>query len=189
MTSETADAAVRKITRSPAMLNEARDRLTLVTRIVGPLSREQVYACLQPALILWGPPDHGEGPAAAAADRLWLETYTRAFRNLPREALEYAVDAWIMKGKPYTFPKPADLVSLGENRASELRKMAWRLRRAVEAVPDTKPKELTEEEREAAKAKIAEATRKLGARGMRVMSATAMNSGRIEGLRRMADRA
>lgn len=184
------DDAVRKILKSRPLTAEVHDKLALVTRLIAPMSRETVYAALQPLLVVFGPPDHGTGPEAQAMNRFWLDTYTKAFRNLPREALVFAVDSVLEKGKTYKFPAPADLVKAGEPKANELRKMVWRMKRAAEAAPSKRPKALSEAEREEARAKIAAATAQLGQRGMPVVSAARLQAqqDQADRLRNLADR-
>lgn len=173
MNPETIDASIRKITGSPALLAEAREKVDLVTRLTARLSAEQVYVLLQPLLILFGPPDHGDGPEAKTLDRAWLDLHTQAYRDIPKEALEAAVSDWIAHGKPF-FPKPTELVKLADKRATDLRKIAWRLRQAAEKSAPRQRAETTDEQRAAAKARLQEAMGKLASRGLPTVSRASM---------------
>lgn len=178
MKAESADLAVRKIARTPALLAEARDKAGLIARLTAPLSEPDVYEALQPCLILWGAPDHGDGPEAAAADRFWLATHTKAYRNLPREALDHGVSEFIRTGKAYGFPKPSDIVRLAEPKAQELRMVAWRIQKAAEAAAAPKPVEMPAEVREANKARLADLAKTLAAKGMAVGPASRLRGAR-----------
>lgn len=182
MTSDSADAAVRKIARSPKLLAECRDKVALVARLTGRLDKTQVYAALQPAIILWGLPDHGDEDATKDLDRFWLETYTKAFRDLPLEALEYGVSEFIRAGRSYgKFPLPEHIVKHAEPKAQELRKVAWRMQKAAEAAAEAPPAEIPAEVRAANAQKVAEVARQLAARGMPLVPASRLNARRTFG--------
>jgi hypothetical protein len=156
--------ASRRIAASPSLLLAARNCLSLVERLSAPVGREGpdgiapgevIYAVLQPCLILWGPPQFGSDDTGEALSRMWLGLYTKALGEFPREALDLAVDDWIASGY-HKFPLPSDLVKRAEREASEIRLIAYRLRKAVAKAAEARPPERRPEDRAAVKAMLAD---------------------------------
>lgn len=124
--------AVRRIAASPARMAEARDVLSLATRLAGPVGPKDCYTCLQPLVIMYGTPAFGDGAEGAAMLQEWWSRNIKALQDLPREALELAVDRYIATATKHYFPDPGVLRKLCETKAAEVRLIAWRIRKAVE---------------------------------------------------------
>lgn len=156
---DSADEAARRIARNPALLAECREKVALVQRLARGATPEQIYVELQPMLVLYGPPDFGSGKEADALQAAWMDVYVKALKDVPREALEFAVSEHIRVGKPF-FPKPTELNKLANEKAIEARLLAWRVRKAAEqAAADERFKARpTPEERERVRRMAAEFT-------------------------------
>lgn len=157
-----ADMAAADLARRPQLLHDARISQKRVARLAGPCGPDAVYVALQPALILYGPPDFGKGKAADMAIESWITIYKTALGKLPLEALEYAVSVYIERGSGHPasrvkFPMPAELNALADKKAAELRTIAWRLKVGVEKAAHYAPRsQMTDEERAEGKRVLAE---------------------------------
>jgi hypothetical protein len=138
-----------------------------VAQLAAPCGPDAVYRAIQPALILYGPPDFGKDKAGEVVTKAWVGIYTAALKDLPLEALESAVSRYIANGDDMSmskvrFPTPAQLNLLAKADAERIRKLAWRLRVTVEtAYRYTPPPKRTPEELEAVARMKREAVAKL----------------------------
>lgn len=135
---EDATTAAKTIAASPKLLAEARDKLSLISRLAGPTEAEDLYVCMEPLLIMFGAPDFGQDQGASKLQKAWFALYVQALKDMPRESIEIAIQLWLQKGKPF-FPKPTELYALAEKEALEIRLIAHRLKRAVERAAEHKP--------------------------------------------------
>jgi hypothetical protein len=151
-----AEAAAKTIARSPKLLAEAQEKLSLVLRLAAPISSEQLYAELQPLLIMFnGAPDFGQDPEADKLQVVWFDIYAKALAKMPVEAVNIAVSEWMRVGKPF-FPKPSELHKLAEPTATEINMIAWRLKKSVEDAAQHRTVDKSPEEIERVKAMIDE---------------------------------
>lgn len=137
---EAADAktAAREVGRSPKLLAEARDKLSLVSTLASPQSPSDLYVSIQPLVIMFGPPDFGQDAEGKTLQRAWFDIYASTLKEHPKEAIEIAVAEWLRVGKPF-FPKPSELHKLAEESSAEIRLIAFRLRYAVERADEYRP--------------------------------------------------
>ena len=133
-----AKEAAKKVSADPKLLAEARDKLSLVSRLAGPTTGDDIYVCLQPLLIMFGHPDFGQDDAASELQGAWLDLYIAALKDRPKEAIEIAVQEWLRNGKPF-FPKPVELNKLAEETADEIRLIDFRLKLAVRRADEHRP--------------------------------------------------
>lgn len=146
--------AVKTISGDEVALAEARRAEPVVRRLGGPMGKDAVYVALQPLIILYGAPDFGDSSAGDGLLSSWISIYTKALEKLPREALDYAVDTYIATSTKPFFPKPGELNALALPRAEDPRKIAWRLRKIVDAQPAAARE--SEEDRERGRQMVAE---------------------------------
>lgn len=132
-----AKEAAKTVAATPALLAEARDRLSLVSRLTAPLTPDELYVELQPLLILYGPPDFGQDEEAAMLQRAWFDIYAKTLKDHPREAIQIAVQEALRTLK--FFPKPAELNKLAEATTDELKLIAFRLQYAVRRAEQNRP--------------------------------------------------
>lgn len=151
-----AKEAAKKVAATPALLAEARDKMSLISRLAGPITPDELYVALQPLLIMFGQPDFGQDEAAQELQGAWLELYIKALKDRPKEAIEIAVSEWLRKGKPF-FPKPTELNALAEETADEIRLIEFRLKLAVRRADEHRPPpKKTPEEAQAVKQLVAD---------------------------------
>jgi hypothetical protein len=127
-----AKQAARRIAANPARMAEAREKLSLVARVAGPVGPDACYVALQPLVIQYGIPPFGPGEEGAAMQEAWWRTTIKALQDLPRESLDLAVDRYIATQTRHYFPNPGTLRKLCEAHATKVRMVAWRIRKAVE---------------------------------------------------------
>jgi hypothetical protein len=152
-----AKEAARKIAANPKLLAEAMEKMSLVSRLAAPVTADQLYVCLQPLLILHGPPDFGQDEEAEQLQQAWLDIYTKALCQHPKEALEIAVSECIRLRKYNDFPKPGYLNELAQAASDEIRLIDFRLKLAVRKSEEHKPPpKRTPEEALAVKAMVEE---------------------------------
>lgn len=136
------------IRRDRKLLSAARDAHKHLQVLTATMDRSEVLRRMQDFLLHFGPPRlDGElidTKGAAALNNAWVDSWTRHLRVLTPEALTLAVDRWMQIGKPF-WPKPTELIKLGEAMALEQRKLAYRVKVACESVPVTKPPPSAEE--------------------------------------------
>ena len=146
VTANDAAEAVQLAGYHPALVQEARDKLPLVTRLAAPAGMGQVLRCVAELLLHFDPPSFGEGKPGAQLADAWQSSYAKALEDLPVEALEIAVAGWIKCGK--TFPKVAHLRDLAEPKTKELRVLSWRIKQVAEKARLPKPPPTAEERAE-----------------------------------------
>lgn len=133
-----AASAVATVRRSKGMLAEAMEAYRHVAKLTAPMDRNEVYKRLQDMLLHFGPPkfegDIVDAQGAASLNNAWLDSWTRHLSKMTPESLSLAVDRWMQGGKPF-WPKPSELIKLGEPLALEQRKLAYRLKCICEQVP------------------------------------------------------
>lgn len=83
-----------------------------------------VAGALAPLVIVFGKGPEAESPA------FW-RVYNEALSDLPRMALDRAVNEWSREGK--FFPKPAEIRERADVHASAMRMAAWRAKEAQKA--------------------------------------------------------
>lgn len=152
-----AKEAAKEVAADPKLLAEAREQYNLVARLAAPVSPSDLYICLQPLLILHGPPDFGQDEEAKGLQQAWLDIYTKALGDHPKEALEIAVSECIRLRKYNDFPKPGYLNELAQAASDEIRLIAFRLKKAVERADEHRPPpKRTPEDAQAVKGMIEE---------------------------------
>jgi hypothetical protein len=129
---ENAFEAGRRIVASAELLAEAQDKLSLVSRLAAPMGPEDCYVALQPLVIMYGIPAFGEGEDGDRLRAAWWASTQKALCDLPKESLEYAVDRYIATATKHLFPDPGILRKICEEHATQVRMVAWRIRKAVE---------------------------------------------------------
>jgi len=134
-----AKAAARTIAGNPKLLAEAREKLSLVSRLAAPITPDELYVCLQPLVLLHGVPDFGQDDAAADLQVAWFDIYVKALQEHPKEAIEIAVFEAIRLRKYDKFPLPGYLNELATESTTEIRLIAFRLRYAVEKGGENRP--------------------------------------------------
>ena len=144
VSSSDAKDAVQLASRHPDLIREAREVTALVQRMAGPMGTVDAMKALAPLMLHFDPRQFGAGKAGTMLTDAWEKSFADALADLPAEALEVAVSAWIKVGK--WFPKVAELRELAEPKAKEIRTLAWRLRSVAEKARLPKPP-ITPEER------------------------------------------
>lgn len=113
------------------------------------MDRTDVLRALDPLMMLFGPPkfegDMVDERGAATLNNSWLDLWTRSLRTMTPEALNAAVDEWVRKGKPF-WPKPSDLIKLGEKITLHQQKLLYRLKVACTTESKHKPPPTPEEQ-------------------------------------------
>lgn len=144
--------AVEAIVATPALMDEAKTAVALVSRLAGPTSTDDLYIALQKLLVLYGPPDFGQDKNAAGLKKAWFAMYADVLCPHPLEAIKIAVDECIRIRKFDKFPTPGYLNELAEESAAEIKMIAFRLKKAVAkaAKPPPPPKRTPEESMEIA---------------------------------------
>ena len=145
--------AVLRISRRPELLEEAKAANAVVQRICQPVGLNGALIAMGPLMLMFDRPSFGKGEAGDKLADAWQMTYARALSDIPREALEEAVNAYVQSGK--WFPKVAEIRDLARPKMAELRKMAWRMKEVAEKARPPKVT-LTDEEREANRKAVAE---------------------------------
>jgi hypothetical protein len=153
--------AVLRISRRGDLLEEAKAANAVVQRICQPVGLNGALIGMGPLLLMFDPPSFGKNEEGVKLADAWQMTYARALSDIPREALEEAVNAYIKIGK--WFPKASEIRELAGPKMAELRKIAWRLKKVVEEARPPKPV-LSEAEREANKRAVAELVAELRSR-------------------------
>lgn len=126
--------------KTPALLAEARDKLSQVQRLAKPVTEEQLYVCLQPLLILYkGPPDYGTTEEGEAMQVAWMQLYMDALKGHPKEALDIAVSEIVRTRKYPTWPMPGDINAAAKETTDEINLILFRLRYAVEKADQHRP--------------------------------------------------
>lgn len=134
-----AKEAARKIAARPNLLAAARNSLATVQRLAAPVTPDILYVCLQPLVILYGPPDFGQDEAGVELQKAWFDIYATALKDHPRESIELAVSECIRLRKYNDFPKPGYLNELAQQATDEIRLIAFRLKLAVERADQHRP--------------------------------------------------
>lgn len=187
-----AKAAARTVVATPELLAEARDKLSLVSRLAAPIDRDSLYAAIQPLLIMFGPPNFGQDDVAEELQQAWFDIVLAALKDHPRESIDIAVSEWMRIGKPF-FPKPSELNALAQEATDEIRLIAFRLRLAVtRADLHRPPPKRTEEETQEIKAMTAELRGPdgrihLGAKSVQSVTPKTDRQATAEALRKMSD--
>lgn len=152
----------RRVRNEPKLLAELREKNDLIQRMAAPLSEAEVAEILGPIIIQYGLPDFGSDRGMRdAALGAWRKTWAKALCQVPREALELAIDRWIQMGDPDNprrrglRPEPADLIRLSKAKAAEIHTVAYRVKFALSNAPAERP-EPTAEERQMAKDLLAD---------------------------------
>jgi hypothetical protein len=122
---DSADDAVRRIARIPALLDEARAVAPRIQARLAPAGPEGVLAQVVPLKSIYGLGDRSKGEWA----EFW-DAYIKALDPLPAECLAEAIVAWNRKGD--RFPTPGQLFTLGKEAQSRLHIAAWRATKAAE---------------------------------------------------------
>lgn len=154
MLDESTDAQdfARRVARVPKALDDLRERGSVIARLAAPLDETEVFRALGPLVILYGSPDFGDSEDGDRMEKVWKAVYAKALRNVPREALAYAVDLFIEKGHPTKpresgkFPTPDVLIALAKKKTEEIHATAYRVKVALAANGADKPPEKTPEQ-------------------------------------------
>ena len=144
VTASDAKDAVQIAGRHPSLIQEARDVTALVQRLSAPAGTAAVLRAMSPLLLHFDPRQFGSGKKGEMLADAFEASFADALADLPLEAIEVAIAAWIKVGK--WFPKVAELRELAEPKAREIRSLAYRLRQVAEKARLPKPP-ITAEER------------------------------------------
>lgn len=120
-----ADEIVRRIARTPALLDEVREVAPRLAARQTPCGPEGVMAVLLPLKSVYGLGDRSEAEWAT----FWA-AYIDALDVLPAECLAEAVIVWNRTGD--RFPVPAQLFKLARAEQTKLQMAAWRAKKAAE---------------------------------------------------------
>ena len=145
------DEAMLEISRTPALLAEARTRLTDLERTLNGCSPQDLKDSLREAVL-----QYGVGEAARSMD-FWAP-YIRAFQNVPRGVLPAAVQAYMERADSLFFPKVGQLREIAMKLAAPNYQAVSRIRAALRAPA---PKQIDRGTAEQRKAQVAEVLKSL----------------------------
>jgi hypothetical protein len=120
-----ADVAVAEIRQDRALHIEVRRVANDLRKLAGPCGEEFVGVEMKKLILVYGA---GESPRAAS----WWKLYYQALRDVPREALEQAVQDYVSSPDSLFFPKPGQLKALAMKRAEPIYQAASRAKRAAD---------------------------------------------------------
>lgn len=127
------DAMIQKIARTPALRREAMDLVGPVTKAAFAQPADQeIYAALQRLMLVCKMEDFGEGELGKRLEGQFLAQYYAALRDLPIEAIEAGVTAYMKAAQYHRFPMPGELRKFMEPVAVQMRTAAYRLKKALE---------------------------------------------------------
>jgi len=86
----------------------------------------------------------------------WWAEYYRALSNYPREALDHAVDRYILTAEIHMVPAPSVLAKLADPKALSIGRLAYRSSLVAKLAQPSEAKRPTDEERAEAKAFLAD---------------------------------
>lgn len=134
-------AFVETVRKDRALYSAVQKIAPQMAKKTAPMDEATVYVCLQPLIVIYGPPRFADTAEGQAMAQMWLKVYTEALKGMPVEALEHAVSEYIRSGPPkfrqkaWNFPEPSDLVGYAKPVAQKVMGMAWRIKAAAEAPP------------------------------------------------------
>lgn len=149
------DAAVEQILALPAVVAEVKAAYPAIMARVAPAGDDVVMSTIGRRFGTFPQPNRNEAEEAA----FW-EDYLDALQDIPAEAIELGMKAWIKLPTARFLPKPGELRALALEQAADLYTAASRAKRVMRAEPKAAPvDELTAEER---RALVADALKGIG---------------------------
>ena len=141
--------AVTMALRSPRFLAKVRSVADQVAKHAASLTYEQFKNAMLPLAMYAPPTDVPDAKSHPDAAAMWWRMGWQALRDMPLESLEFAVSEYIRTSTYRTFPAWGALRKIGEPKATEIRTVAWRVRKMVEAKPFEPRPERTADEKKA----------------------------------------
>lgn len=144
----TTEEATRAVLAKPEWVSLLKENSALIRRLAGESTSEQIWRAYQPLLLIFDPKDFGNGKEGEDLQAAWFEVHVQVMKKYPLEAIEIAVAEWLgPKGKAW-MPKPSELAKLAEEASFEIKLIAYRVRRAVDAAASyAPPRERSPEDR------------------------------------------
>lgn len=140
-----ADDFARRVAKNDQALADLRERGPMIVNMARPLDPTDVFRAVQPLMVMYDPPEFGDGRAGEALEQNWKAAFCRALRDVPYEALEHAVSERIRFGHPHNprlshkFPTPDQLIELAAEKTAKIQAIAWRIKVALEKADKNRP--------------------------------------------------
>lgn len=135
-------AVVKAAAEDQVVYREALAALPHVARLTEPAGEKGVIEAVARLKLMWPPKDV---PAEQVAARAWWVVYRQALADIPRSALDLAVDDYIKTSEYPVFPIPGKLRALAEPHIRGVARMVARVQ-MVTKQPAPKPP-VSDEER------------------------------------------
>ena len=165
---QTSDLAVDEILSDPALHAEAKAYLPIALAKVEPCGRKYVITSIMQLFSVFVQQDRTEEEWVS----FW-KLYGSALEDIPRSALDAAINEAVCMPDAEFLPKPGPLRALALKHAEKDYQAAYSARRAANSIPRRPAAPMTEEEREAKRVMIADVVGRLGRRPKVSKKATA----------------
>lgn len=137
------EMTVKDAAQNPDLYQAAVVAARDVDRLIQPAGEKGAVEAVGPIKIMWPPKDI---PAEEDGALAWWIIFRRALADIPRSALNKAVDEYIRTSKYPKFPTPGDLRALAEPHVRDLHRVVARVKMVAKYEP---PKRISDEDKAA----------------------------------------
>lgn len=152
------ELTVKAAAQDPDLYQAAVVAMPQLDRLVEPAGERGAVDAVGPIKILWPPKDIPADRDGAAA---WWIIFRRAIADIPRSALDKAVEQYIKTSEYRVFPAPGELRKLAEPHVRDLQRVVARAKMVARYQP---PKRYTEEQLAEGNALMRDLAKELGAK-------------------------